>query len=229
MGLHDSLASGFTQYAVVYVLHPAEQVKYEDFDQYERGRDRGRKLLHRARAYGLGGLELRHEGLRDALLAGSLDGLSDATDEDISLLYWTGAAWLASISLSKEDMDAIGELPVAAGLVFRAHELDPEWDRGALHDLLISVEPVMPMPGGQDRAREHFERAVALCDGTRASPYLSLANAVSVVNQDRDEFVSLMEKALAIDVDAYPNDRLANVYAQEQARFLLDHIDDLFL
>jgi predicted anti-sigma-YlaC factor YlaD len=38
-----------------------------------------------------------------------------------------------------------------------------------------------------------------------------------------------LEKALAVDPDADPGNRLANLVAQRRARWLLKHIDDLFL
>jgi predicted anti-sigma-YlaC factor YlaD len=50
-----------------------------------------------------------------------------------------------------------------------------------------------------------------------------------VANQNRAEFKSLLEKALAIDADAHPSDRLANLVAQRRARWLLSRIDELFL
>ena len=123
----------------------------------------------------------------------------------------------------------IGELPVAAAIIKRALELDEDWGKGSIHDLLIALEPSLPMPGGLDRAREHYELAVAQSEGIRASPYVSLATSVSISNQDREEFVSLMEKALAVDASKYPEEELATMYAQEQAEFYLDHLDDLFV
>ena len=55
------------------------------------------------------------------------------------------------------------------------------------------------------------------------------ATGVLVPQQKRGEFVELLNRALAIDIDAAPSLRLANVLAQEQARFLLEHLDELFL
>ena len=39
----------------------------------------------------------------------------------------------------------------------------------------------------------------------------------------------LLEKALAIDPDARPDERLANLIAQRRARWLLSHTDELFV
>jgi len=229
VGLHETLCSGYTQYAMVYVKWPADQVRYDDFDAYEYGMDRSRKFLRRSEGYCMGGIDLVHPGFSDAVFADPDAALADFTVEDVPLLYWGGAAWLARISISKEDMDAIGELPIAAALLQRALALDEDWDSGSIHDVMILLEPSLPMPAGIERAVAHYDRAVELAGGTRASPYVSLGTSVTVTTQDRQEFVSLMEKALEVDVSAHPEGQLANLYAQEQARFYLEHLDDLFI
>jgi predicted anti-sigma-YlaC factor YlaD len=50
-----------------------------------------------------------------------------------------------------------------------------------------------------------------------------------VKKQDSAEYRDLLEKALAIDVNADVPDRLVNVINQRRARWLLDHIGDFFL
>ena len=71
--------------------------------------------------------------------------------------------------------------------------------------------------------------AVELSGGRQASPYVTFAESVSVPNQDRGEFVQLMETALAIDPNAAPSFRLVNLISQRRARVLLDRIDEFFL
>ena len=61
-----------------------------------------------------------------------------------------------------------------------------------------------------------------------ASPFLSLAMGVSLVNQDREEFERLLERALAVDPDEDPSIRLSNVVSQRRAALLLDQADELF-
>jgi predicted anti-sigma-YlaC factor YlaD len=106
--------------------------------------------------------------------------------------------------------------------------LDPDWDEGAIHEILISLEPSLPMPGGAERSEEHYKRCLELQSGAKAGPHVALATAVALKAQDKGRFVSLLEKALAIELDAEPGNRLANDYAQRKARFLLSHLDDLF-
>ena len=79
------------------------------------------------------------------------------------------------------------------------------------------------------RSREHFDLQVELTGGQLASPYVSLAETVSISKQDRAEFESLMKRALAIDPNTKPEWRLSNNVMQRRARWLLSREDDLFL
>ncbi len=228
-GLELALVSGFTQYGMVWVQWPAEQLKYSDFRSYQAGLERSRKLFLRARGYGLEGMDAAYPGFSEGIFTDPEATLQPTTTDDIPMMYWLGASWLAAISNSREHPELIGQLPIAAALLHRCLELDESWDRGAIHELLISLEPSLAVAGGADRSREHFARAMELNGGVKAGPYVSLATAIIIDTQDREAFVSLLEQALAVDLEASPNDRLANEYAQQQARYLLHHIDDLFI
>ena len=81
----------------------------------------------------------------------------------------------------------------------------------------------------QKAMRGHFERSLALSGGVRASLFVSFAENACVPAQNKAEFQALLEKALAVDPDADLDNRLANLVAQRRARWLLNHIDDLFL
>ena len=85
------------------------------------------------------------------------------------------------------------------------------------------------MGGSPDEARRHFEKAVELSGGTRASPYVTLAEGLMVGEQDRARFEVLLRSALAVDPDAVPSERLANLLAQRRARLLLERTEELFL
>ena len=93
---------------------------------------------------------------------------------------------------------------------------------------MVSFEAARP-GGDVAAAKTHFERALALNGGRRAGTYVGFAEGVVRKQQDVKLFRSLIDKALAVDVDAHPNDRLVNVIMQRRARRLLARIDDLFL
>jgi hypothetical protein len=152
--------------------------------------------------------------------------------DDVPYLYWTAAAWGLRISLSKDDPEAVADQPLVEALIDRALALDEDYDHGAIHGFLITYE--MSRPGGgsreesERRSRRHLERALELSRGQLASPLVSFAETVSVLKQDRAEFERLLERALAIDVAARPEWRLANLVMQRRARWLLARVDFLF-
>src|SRR5262249_6824601 len=108
---------------------------------------------------------------------------------------------------------------------------DEAFDHGAVHTFMITFEMSRPGAGTNAAAqsRRHFERALALSNGTDASPYVALAEAVTIQTQDVKQFESLLNQALAINPDAHPENRLVNLVMQRRARWLLSRKSDLFL
>jgi predicted anti-sigma-YlaC factor YlaD len=224
-----TLASGFVQYGVVFVEWPAEQLKYDDFAAATKGKRRAGGFYRRAANYALDGLDLRHENFRARIVEDTAGMLADTTADDVPFLYWLSAAWVSEATTDLENPEMFGLIAVAADIMKHAYSLEPDWNDGAIHEVLISLEPALPMPGGKDRSKEHYERARELQGDRKAGPHVSYATAVALKNQDKALFVELLDKALAVDLEAHPDDRLANDYAQQKARFLLEHLDDLFL
>jgi predicted anti-sigma-YlaC factor YlaD len=209
-GLLLAAARGFTQYAYVYVQLPAEDAEDRDVASSYAQKERARRLYLRARDYGLRGLE--------------------AGPDDVAMLYWTALAWMAAISLSKDDPGILAGIPRAQALVARAHAREPDFDRGALQTFLIGYEVSRPdaAANATDRSRAHFKRAVELSSGRHAGPYVALAESVAIAEHDRRAFESLLQQALQVDVDARPEWRLANIVMQRRARRLLRHADEFF-
>ena len=234
---HDGLllaaASGFTQYGYAFVQSEADYVEARDLARATELRARSRMLYARALRYGLRGLVARHPGFEAGLRSDTLRGktLAAATKADVPLLYWTGAAWGAAISLSKENADLTADQGLAEALERRALALDEAFGQGTIHDFFIAFEGGRPPAAGGsvERARTHFESAVALSGGKRAAPFVSFAETVSVGTQDRAGFEANLKKALAVDPDAVPSLRLANTVSQRRAAWLLGRADELFL
>ncbi len=147
------------------------------------------------------------------------------------MLYWTALAWGATIAVSKDDPHRVAELPQMEALIDRALELDEAYDHGAIHTFLITYEMSREGAPGDpaDRARYHFARALELSQGRLVSPWVALAESVSLQEQRVDEFDRLLGEALAIDPDAHPEFRLMNLIMQRRARWLLSQREDLFL
>jgi len=120
---------------------------------------------------------------------------------------------------------------VVESLIKRALALDEGFNNGALHVFLVSYEMSQQglRDGSENRARDHFDRALELSNGMQAAPYLAHAEAISIANNNREEYERMLNEALAVDVNADPQNRLANLVMQRRARWLLANRDLYFL
>jgi predicted anti-sigma-YlaC factor YlaD len=230
-GLLLAASSGFTQYAYAFVKEEADEMEQQDFERANAMWLRARNLFLRARDYGLRSLETRHPSFTAALNNDPLQAVRKAGREDVPLLYWTAASWGLAITLSKNEPDLIVDQPTVEALIDRALELDEAFDMGAIHSFLITYEPVRQGGEGDplERARKHFNRAMELSGGFQAGPLVSMAESVCVAEQNRQEFESLLRKALEVDVNKKIEYRLYNLIMQRRARWLLSRVDELFL
>jgi len=229
-GLLLSLCRGFTQYGAAFVESDADDIESSDYAKATEMRERALRMFLRARNYGLRGLELDHKGITQRLKLMPDSAVREIQVKDLPMLYWTAAAWGSAINLGKDRAELLADLGAVRALMVRGLSLDERYDAGAFHEAMIILESLPEAMGGSPkRAREHFERAVTLSKGERASPYVTLAQSVSVMTQNRAEFRELLEKALAVDPDKDPNQRLATLILQQRARKLLAREDALFI
>jgi len=228
-GLLLATCSGFTQYSYAFVQTDADLLGADEYDRAKQLRERSLKLYLRARDYCLRALELEHRGISDQLMKEPVRAVSPASADEVPLLYWTGASWGAAISLGLDRPELVADFPAVRALMDRALVLDEDYARGALHEVMITLDSVPEVMGGSsDRARDHFKRAIALQQGLSAGPYVALAMGVAVAAQDRAEFERLLNAALAVDPEKDRSNRLVNLITQRRARRLLEKADDLF-
>ena len=229
-GLLLAAASGFTSYAYGYVQQNADVIEADNLAAATALRARARRLYLRGRDYGMRDLEVRHPGFRALLDRDPLHAVRLATKEDVPALYWTAAALGSAIGMSKDNPDLIADQRIVEALIDRAFALDPDFSSGAIHGFLITYESARQGGTGtaEARSRSHFDRVVTLTGGQLASPFVAFAEAVSVQKQDRAGFRSLLARALAVDPDAKPEWRLANLLVQRRARWLASREADLF-
>jgi predicted anti-sigma-YlaC factor YlaD len=230
-GLLLATASGFTQYGYAFVQLDAEEIESDNLAKSRDMQARARRLYFRARDYGLRGLETAHPGFGTRLKDNPKSAVDKMRKSDVPRLYWTAAAWAAAVSLSKDNPDAVADLPKVEAMIDRALVLDESWDHGAIHGFLITFEMGRATGEGEPatRAKKHFDRAIELSQGKLAGPYVSYAEAVCVPAEDRAQFEKLLKQALAIDPDTDPPTRLVNLIMQRRARWLLARADKLFL
>lgn len=228
-GLRLALCRGYVGYAGGFLEPEAEALEAESFERAKALRLRAERLYLRALGYCRQALDL---GFRGA--GGELDTVPDAAlarvgRPGVEALYWTGVAWGSAVSLGLDHPERIAQLPTVRAIFERALVLDEGFDRGALHEAMIVFDSMPAMMGGSaERAQRHYERSLELSGGLRAGPYVTWARSSAVARQARREFRETLEKALAIDPDRSPPDRLLNLISQGRARTLLARIDDYF-
>ncbi|MBU8913054.1 MAG: TRAP transporter TatT component family protein [Spirochaetales bacterium] len=255
-GLLLATGTGFISYANAFVATPASMLSYEQWEKQQADQIRAKKLYIRGRDYLIHALHVRYPGFTDALESTEPDAveqlqliLDEMDTDDVPYLYWIGAGWVAAFSLDAFDLELAFTVTKAHALVLRALELDEAYSDGAIHDFLVQYYASLPpsMGGDKEKAEFHHQRALELADGRLAGPYVSYAESIVLPRQASvemgedlnayaagiqavaDEFVALMEQALAVDPDAYPDARLVNILTQRKARWYLEHLDEFFL
>lgn len=253
------LAAGkaFVMYANAFIQTPASMLGDEEYLEQEKMLERSRKMYLRGRNYILDSLFLEIKD-GEELLELNPDGfLKEAGKDQVPALYWAAAGWLGAFSCNPFDMDMAQNVHLPLAFLFRAMDLDEEYDRGSIHDLMVTVWASIPSAiienalltapesagdfveryyhkfnvteDEEERARFHFARSVALSDGKNPSSYISLASSFSVKNQDYSEFEKLLKEALSIDPYEDPETQLTVIIYQEKAQWFLDHREDFFL
>ena len=225
-----STCGSFTQYGYAFLEAEADGLDSSRRAEATALRERALKHYLRGRAYCLRAADVRFgKGTSAALLQDPVMAIAKARKDDVPLLYWSAAAWGAAISLGIDRPDLAVDLPSVRALADRALALDPTWSKGAIHELMISLDSLPEALGGNPaRARDHFKMAVEIQKGLSPGPYVTLATGVAVPAQDRQEFERLLKEALAIDPEKDPSNRLVTLVSQRRARVLLDRIDEKF-
>ncbi len=229
---HRALAAGLTRtataYGAVFLTEDADRMQERDVAKARPMYLRARRMFLRARGYGLDGLDEAAPGLRAALEKGTPDArkqlLAKVKKEDVGLLYWTGAAWGSAISVSKNDMKLVGQLPQVEELMKRALELDESFEEGSIHEFFVLDE------AGKDleSAKKHFARARVLSGNKKLGLLVSYAETLCVQTQDRKTFDKLLKEVTDFDVDSDLDHRLVNTLAQRRAHWLSERASDLF-
>lgn len=232
-GLLLTACRGFTMYSYAFVAYEAELLDQEDLDRARAMRQRARKLYLRGAHYGFHALERHYPGLEQAMTTNPAAAVAQIgptrRTRDVPLLYWTAAALGLAISASIDDAALLARLPEVEALLDRALALDEAWKGGALHEFKVIVAGRPGTSADKAAIHAHYTRALELSKGASAGLFVAYAEAVSLPAQNKPEFQAMLERALAVDPDRQPQDRLVTMVSQRRSRWLLSRIDDLIL
>jgi hypothetical protein len=222
--LAEAVAAGFTQYAYAFVAFEADRIEAQDARAAQRLRERAARLYRRAQRHAMAALAQQRPGFAQALASADPGAWPRIAEAQVGLAYWAAAAWAGAISLSKDDPDAVADLPLAVRLAQQAYQTAPGHSEGALASLLGTLEAARP-GGSVAQARVYYERASAAGAGRNAGVFVAQAEALALPAGDRAAFEALLGSALAAAA-AQPD--LANAVMRERALWLLGQADDLF-
>jgi predicted anti-sigma-YlaC factor YlaD len=229
-GLLLAASRAYLLYAYGYVGFRAEQLTREDVDRAGSARARAHLLSLRAFDYAMRGIELGHPGFGARLARDPAEAVRAITDAgELDLLYAAMASLGLAIGSAKQDPAMLARLPEVEALLARGLALDEAWNAGALHDFAVSWYTARPGPQDRGAIERHYARALELSRGTRAGLFVAYAEGVSVREQNRRQFQDLLDRALAVDLDRRPDERLQNSLAQRRAVWLRGQADFLFL
>ena len=156
----------------------------------------------------------------------TLDGIKPKQSE---ILYTYGFASLAYLRAHSSDWNSLAELPQIEALF--NHYLDISGDEVnsgvyTYMGILLTLRP--PALGGEpEKAREYFEKAIALTDGRDLGAKVEYARGYARLLYERELHDRLLNEVMATDSE-YDGYTLSNVLAKEQAKALLADADDYF-
>lgn len=222
--LAESLAAGFTRYAYAFVAFEADRIESKDAKAAQKLRERAARLYLRAHRHAMAALELHAPGFAAKLASPDAAQWPRLDTTEVGLAYWAAASWGAFIALSKDNPDAVADLPLAARLARLAWERDPHHGDGALATLMGSFESARP-GGDRRQAERYFDQAIENSRDHRAGACVAKAEAIALPAADRPAFEALLRQAL--QASARSRD-VSNEVMRERAQWLLDTADDLF-
>lgn len=195
---------------------------------------RARQLYIKARDYALRNLSL-NKTFKQALEQDDLQVFTDALKtihkRDIAPLYFATNAWLSWINLAHTDnSEALNDLPKVESMMDRVLALDDTFYHGGIHALMGTNFVSRPeMFGGQsEQAKDHFNEAFEISESKYLLWYFLYAKYYAVWKNDRELFVTTLNKILSAPDDLLPEEAFVNGAVKLKARDLLGHTDDYF-
>ena len=194
--------------------------------------ERARTFYLRGRDYGLRIL-LNHDELYGALQGDFLTferALSKLGPEEVAPVFWTAFGWGGYVNITRTDLGAIADLPKVTAMMKFVAEKDPGFYYGGAYLFLGAIEGTTPpMLGGKpERAKEYFEKAIAINKGKFLLTYIYYAQTYAVQVQDQDLFEECLRTVENATLDILPEARLPNAVAKNKARILRDKMEELF-
>lgn len=212
------LTQGYAGYALGFV---------EDQDP-----ERAKVFYLRARDFGLQVLRKnkKFDAAFDEDPATFKQSVESFSDDDVPALFWTANAWGNLINLSIADPAVVVDLHKVNAMMDFVLRHDEKFFYGSAHLYFGTILATTPkaLGGNPEKAKEHFEKCLAIGERKLLLPYVYYARSYAVQVQDQALFESLLKTVDEAPIDILPEQRLVNAIAKRKAKALLTKKDDLF-
>jgi uncharacterized protein (DUF1778 family) len=199
----------------------------------ETDKAHARRLYKKARDYALRGLK-QNETFKQALDQTTEDfiqALNTFDEEDVPALFFATSSWFSWIGLSHaSNPEVLLDLPKIEAMMDRILVLDEKFKYGGTHALLgVLFASRPPKFGGQpEEAKYHFDEAFEISESKYLVWHLLYARFYAVQIQDRQLFVTTLEKVIAAPENLLPENIFVSELAKQKAKVMLAKVDNFF-
>ena len=156
--------------------------------------------------------------------------VNDLNKNDVGDVFWAADAWILWIISNTDSIEALMDLPKAKVIIDKIYSLDDSYYFGAPHlfyGLFYSLIPES-IGGDKKKAKEEFDKALKYSDEKLLTTKVTYAEFYLKAIYDKENFKKVLNEVIKADVDAYPEIRLINLFAQKHAKEMLEKIDEFF-
>lgn len=225
------LAEATCQYASGFLQLDSETARLAgDADRARELAERGTSMALRCVSYAL---ELLDDPWTRAVYdepSALAELIAAAGPEDQVGLFWLGLGLAGAGALSPHRPALLLRLPAALAMLERSLAIDERFQHGLGHVAVGAAHAARPrfLGGDPERGKRHLERAFELSGRRNLVARVALARYYAVAIGDRALFRRTLIEVLQTAPSIWPEMRLGNELAHEQARTYLEHEDTWF-
>lgn len=227
------LAKSYGTYGFGFLENRMLQYQYKDPEKYQMYFNRARHFYSVGKDFGMKLLARTDKKLVKAFSTGIQDvrkRMEGYNRHEIEPIFWTAFNWGSLINLSKDDIAVVADLALVETMMARVVQVYPSFYFGAPHlfyGVYYASRP--PMLGGSpEQAKKHFEEAAKVTNGRSFMVYALAAQFLAVQTMDQSLFDEMISKVNDGNINALPEQRLANALAKERVKFLKDNQSHYF-
>ncbi len=225
----------YIMYANVFVETPAMYLSDNEFDKKNAAFFRAKKFYKRGTKAVISALDSAYPGIAEAIHSDNAEKINTALERcrihDCEALHWAGAGILAAFAIDPLDSESLQDVAGGLAMLEKVCALNPEYSGGAVWEILTKFYAAAPdsLGGGLEKAQTAYNKALELSKGNNPSIYVTYAVSFCIPKQDSSGFDEAIQKALQIDGESQPDNKLQITLSQNYAKWLKEHKDDFIL